>query len=107
MATVDVNMAAGCIRYYGGWADKIEGKVIETNSETFNYTKQEPVCVIPSKLLLIDPLTDFLDRCLRSNHPMEFPPPHVGMEDRPCHGMWELCGSQVRRADPSVRSLHG
>lgn len=44
MARVDVGMVAGCIRYYGGWADKIGGKVIETNSETFNYTRQEPVC---------------------------------------------------------------
>jgi len=42
MAKVDVGMSAGCLRYYGGWADKIEGKVIDTNSETFNYTKQEP-----------------------------------------------------------------
>ncbi|KAL8652564.1 MAG: hypothetical protein Q9210_002608 [Variospora velana] len=45
MAKVDVNMSAGCIRYYGGWADKIPGKVIETNSETFNYTRQEPIGV--------------------------------------------------------------
>lgn len=44
MAKVDVGMSAGCLRYYGGWADKIEGKVIDTNPETFNYTKQEPVC---------------------------------------------------------------
>ena len=44
MANVDVGMAAGCIRYYGGWADKIQGKVIETNPETFNYVRQEPVC---------------------------------------------------------------
>ena len=43
MAKVDVSMAAGCLRYYGGWADKVEGKVIETNPETFNYTRQEPV----------------------------------------------------------------
>lgn len=43
MAKTDVAMAAGCIRYYGGWADKIEGKVIDTNPDTFNYTKQEPV----------------------------------------------------------------
>ena len=43
MAKVDINMCAGCLRYYGGWADKIHGKVIETNPETFNYTKQEPV----------------------------------------------------------------
>ena len=43
MAKVDVGMSAGCIRYYGGWADKIHGKVIETTPDTFNYTKQEPV----------------------------------------------------------------
>ena len=43
MAKVDVGMCAGCLRYYGGWADKIEGKVIETNPDTFSYTKQEPV----------------------------------------------------------------
>jgi len=45
MAKGDVAAAVGCIRYYGGWADKIEGKVIETNSDTFSYTKQEPVGV--------------------------------------------------------------
>lgn len=43
MATNDVMLAAGCIRYYGGWADKIEGKVIETTPECFNYVRQEPV----------------------------------------------------------------
>lgn len=43
MAKVDVGMVVGCLRYYGGWADKIEGKVIDTNSETFTYTRQEPV----------------------------------------------------------------
>ncbi|KAI9844973.1 MAG: aldehyde dehydrogenase (NAD(P)(+)) ald5 [Sclerophora amabilis] len=45
MAKVDVGMAAGCIRYYGGWADKVEGKVIDTSPDTFNYTKQEPIGV--------------------------------------------------------------
>jgi aldehyde dehydrogenase (NAD+) len=44
MAKGDVGMVAGCLRYYGGWADKIEGKVIDTNSDTFAYTRQEPVC---------------------------------------------------------------
>lgn len=43
MAKGDVGAVAGCLRYYGGWADKIEGKVIDTNSDTFSYTKQEPV----------------------------------------------------------------
>ena len=43
IAKIDIGMVAGCLRYYGGWADKIEGKVIDTNPDTFNYTKQEPV----------------------------------------------------------------
>ena len=47
MAKVDVGLCAGCLRYYGGWADKIEGKVIDTNSDTFSYTKQEPVSGTP------------------------------------------------------------
>jgi len=41
----DVPMAASCLRYYGGWADKIEGKVVDTNSETFAYVKKEPIGV--------------------------------------------------------------
>ena len=43
IAKNDVAMSASTLRYYGGWADKIEGKVIDTNHESFNYTKQEPV----------------------------------------------------------------
>jgi aldehyde dehydrogenase (NAD+) len=43
MAQGDVAGAAGCLRYYGGWADKIEGKIIDTDPGTFNYTKKEPV----------------------------------------------------------------
>ena len=39
----DIPMSYNCIRYYGGWADKIDGKVIDTNAETLAYTKQEPV----------------------------------------------------------------
>ncbi|KAF2202700.1 aldehyde dehydrogenase [Delitschia confertaspora ATCC 74209] len=45
MAKGDVAAAAGCLRYYGGWADKIEGKVIETSHDTFNYTRKEPIGV--------------------------------------------------------------
>jgi len=45
MAKVDISMVAGCLRYYGGWADKVEGKVIDTNAETFAYTRQEPIGV--------------------------------------------------------------
>ena len=43
MAKADVGLCAGCLRYYGGWADKIEGKVVDTNADTFNYIRKEPV----------------------------------------------------------------
>jgi aldehyde dehydrogenase (NAD+) len=45
MARDDIGAVASCLRYYGGWADKIEGKVIDTKPDTFSYTKQEPVCI--------------------------------------------------------------
>merc|ERR1712137_72737 len=42
---VDVPAAAGCLRYYGGWADKIEGKVVDTAPDSFNYIRKEPIGV--------------------------------------------------------------
>lgn len=42
---VDVPACAGCLRYYGGWADKIEGKVVDTTPDTFNYIRKEPVSI--------------------------------------------------------------
>jgi len=45
MAKGDVAACSGCLRYYGGWADKIEGKIIDTDPGTFNYTKKEPIGV--------------------------------------------------------------
>ncbi|CRK34029.1 hypothetical protein BN1708_016305, partial [Verticillium longisporum] len=44
MAKGDVGAVVGCIRYYGGWADKIEGKTIDVAPDMFHYTRQEPVC---------------------------------------------------------------
>jgi aldehyde dehydrogenase (NAD+) len=46
LAKGDIQAAANCLRYYGGWADKIEGKVIDTDRERLNYTRQEPVWLI-------------------------------------------------------------
>lgn len=43
MARGDVGAVVGCIRYYGGWADKIEGKTIDIAPDMFHYTRQEPV----------------------------------------------------------------
>ncbi|PLB46314.1 aldehyde dehydrogenase [Aspergillus steynii IBT 23096] len=45
MAKIDVANAANCIRYYGGWADKIHGQTIDTNPETLVYTRHEPIGV--------------------------------------------------------------
>jgi len=39
----DIGSVAACLRYYGGWADKIEGKTIDIQPDMFHYTRQEPV----------------------------------------------------------------
>lgn len=41
----DVGAVVGTIRYYGGWADKIEGKTIDVSPDMLNYTRQEPIGV--------------------------------------------------------------
>jgi len=46
IAKNDVAMCSSTLRYYAGWADKIEGKVVDTNHETFNYVRKEPVGVV-------------------------------------------------------------
>ena len=45
LAKGDVGAVAATIRYYGGWADKIHGKVVETQNDRFNYTTHEPIGV--------------------------------------------------------------
>ncbi|KAI1201990.1 aldehyde dehydrogenase [Nemania serpens] len=45
MARGDVGAVAGCIRYYGGWADKITGKTVDVDHENFHYTISEPLGV--------------------------------------------------------------
>lgn len=45
MARGDVGSVVGCLRYYGGWADKITGKTIDINPESFHYTRSEPLGV--------------------------------------------------------------
>lgn len=43
MAKGDVTAVANCLRYYGGWADKVTGSTVDTNPDHFNYTRYEPV----------------------------------------------------------------
>ncbi|CAJ2514318.1 Uu.00g024370.m01.CDS01 [Anthostomella pinea] len=44
-AKEEIFAVIGCLRYYGGWADKIEGKTLDINPETLHYTRQEPLGV--------------------------------------------------------------
>ena len=41
----DVAGVSGCLRYYGGYADKIHGQVIDTSPAKFAYTIREPLGV--------------------------------------------------------------
>ncbi|KAI1186741.1 aldehyde dehydrogenase [Nemania serpens] len=45
MARGDIGAVSGCIRYYGGWADKITGTTVDVNHESFHYTIPEPLGV--------------------------------------------------------------
>jgi len=45
MAKGDIGAVAATLRYYGGWADKIHGKVIDTQDDRFNYVRYEPIGV--------------------------------------------------------------
>ena len=42
----DLGMSVETIRYYGGWADKIHGQVIETHEGKLSYTRHEPIGVV-------------------------------------------------------------
>ena len=42
---VDIPLAVECLRYYAGWADKIEGATIPVNGDFLCYTRREPVGV--------------------------------------------------------------
>ncbi|QEG35368.1 aldehyde dehydrogenase family protein [Bythopirellula goksoeyrii] len=42
----DIPLVIECIRYYAGWADKIQGSTIPINGDFFCYTRREPVGVV-------------------------------------------------------------
>ena len=58
--TIDLAEAIQVFKYYGGWADKIYGQVIDTSPAKFAYTLKEPigVCgqIIPWKSVSASPL---------------------------------------------------
>lgn len=39
----DVPMSIKSLRYYAGWADKVQGKTIPMDGDYFVYTRHEPV----------------------------------------------------------------
>ena len=45
-AKSDVQSVISCFRYYAGWADKIQGKTIETTEAQLVYTRHEPIGVV-------------------------------------------------------------
>ncbi len=42
----DIPLVIDTLRYYAGWADKIQGKTIPVRGEYFCYTRREPVGVV-------------------------------------------------------------
>lgn len=46
MAMGDMGLVVDVIRNYGGWADKIYGDVIESDTDHFSYTRREPLGVV-------------------------------------------------------------
>ncbi|KAG6879810.1 hypothetical protein C0992_011361 [Termitomyces sp. T32_za158] len=42
----DIRMSIEVFRYYAGWADKVQGKTIETNEDKLAYTRHEPYGVV-------------------------------------------------------------
>jgi len=45
-AKIDVQLTIECLRYYAGWADKLQGKHIPVNGESFVVTVHEPIGVV-------------------------------------------------------------
>jgi len=45
-ALLEVGSVVKCIRYYAGWADKVQGKTIETTDAKLAYTRHEPYGVV-------------------------------------------------------------
>ncbi|MEM9186513.1 MAG: aldehyde dehydrogenase family protein, partial [Planctomycetota bacterium] len=44
--TADIPLAIDCLRYYAGWADKIQGSTVPIRGKHFCYTRREPVGVV-------------------------------------------------------------
>ncbi|TWT37816.1 Aldehyde dehydrogenase PuuC [Posidoniimonas corsicana] len=45
-SAADIPLVIECIRYYAGWADKIQGATVPIKGDYFCYTRREPVGVV-------------------------------------------------------------
>jgi len=45
-AELDITLCVKCLRYYAGWADKIQGKTCPVEGNYMSFTKHEPVGVV-------------------------------------------------------------
>ncbi|TWT77146.1 Aldehyde dehydrogenase PuuC [Posidoniimonas polymericola] len=45
-SAADIPLVIECIRYYAGWADKIQGSTVPIKGDYFCYTRREPVGVV-------------------------------------------------------------
>jgi aldehyde dehydrogenase (NAD+) len=43
---IEIPMAAECLEYFGGWADKIHGETVPVKGQAFVYTQREPLGVV-------------------------------------------------------------
>src|SRR5690606_38183924 len=45
-ARIDIREVVDCLRYYAGWASKLQGETIPRRHNVLNYTLREPVAVV-------------------------------------------------------------
>ncbi len=43
---IEIPMAAECLQYFAGWADKIQGETVPVRGKAFVYTQREPLGVV-------------------------------------------------------------
>ncbi len=85
----DMAGVANTLRYYAGWADKIEGRTIPVRGSFLSYTLRQPVGVVGQII------------------PWNFPVLDAGLEMGPCPGLWQHRRAQAGRTDAADRTPRG
>ena len=75
----DVNASAGCLRYYGGWADKIYGQTIDTDTNSLSDYMQYSCRRVSNSIGYLDfgvqvistPITDSSGESFHPPHPLQ------------------------------------